>query len=128
EANGTGSGSLSLRGSSTDAAFIDPEGNQYVRVVRDDGSTEKVIGGFFLESGDYKALTENSTELLTFSGRGVLAYLEREIVWSHTYLGAAGELSATTAIGQDPFDNTWRMFNQGSLAGGDFLGAVFWRA
>jgi hypothetical protein len=38
---------------------------------------------------------------------------------SHTYLDIA--------IGTDPFDDTWRLYAQGPVAGGDMLGAVLWR-
>ena len=127
EANGTGSGRFTLRGDTTDAGFIDPAGLQYVRVVRDDGATEVVVGGFFLDNGDFTALDERGTRLLTFGGAGTLSYLDREIMWSHTYVGAAGALSALGG-GQDPFDDLWRLYAQGSFAGGDHVGSAMWRA
>jgi hypothetical protein len=58
-ANGTGSGQILIRGNSPDAAFVDPEGMQYIRVIEvntlsADGSTlsgftETVRGGFYLD-------------------------------------------------------------------------------
>lgn len=129
EANGTGSGFLVLPGDATDADSIDPAGLQYVRVVEIDpdsvdggtlsGFAERVVFGFFLDSGTFDALTERNTKRLTFGGAGTLSYLDRSIMAPHTYLDIA--------IGQDPFDDTWRLYAQGPLAGGDMLGAVLWR-
>lgn len=109
EANGTGSGRLVIRGNETDADSIDPAGMQYVRVVRIndavvDGATlsgfsEKVVGGFFLENGDYEALTERSTKKLEFGGAGALSYLGRAIAAETNYLGAEG-----------PFDGLWHWY------------------
>jgi len=126
--NGTGSGFISLRGNSVDAGFIDPDGNQYIRVVRIDtaivdagttsGFDELVVWGFFLEEGDFEALSANSTKLLTFSGGGPMAYFAREFMWSHAYLDISGFGD------QDPFDDTWRLYAAGT---GDELGAILWR-
>jgi hypothetical protein len=126
-ANGTGSGQILIRGNSPDAAFVDPEGMQYIRVIEvntlsADGSTlsgftETVRGGFYLEDGDFKLLDTNSTKRLKFGGAGTLAYMDRAIMWSHTYLFG----------GMDPFDDTWRLYAQGALYGGDYLGAVLYR-
>ena len=124
EANGTGSGRFSLRGDTTDAGFIDPAGLQYVRVVRDDGATELVVGGFFLDNGDFTALDERETRLLTFGGAGTLSYLARAMMWSHSYL----EQHPDVFVADDPFDDMWRLYSQGPAAGGDLLGAVLWRA
>lgn len=95
EANGTGSGRMVLRGTSTDAGSIDPEGLQYNRVRRIntdviDGSTlsgfsEAVVGGFFLDNGAFDALTERSTKKLTFGGAGTLSYLGRAVAADEPY-------------------------------------------
>lgn len=121
EANGTGSGTFSIRADDSEAQFIDPAGLQYVRVVREDtvAVTEAVVGGFFLDSGDFSALDSLGTRLLKFGGAGTLSYLARSVMAPHTYLD--------TAIGSDPFDDTWRLYAQGPIAGGDMLGAVLWR-
>jgi hypothetical protein len=110
EANGTGSGRIVLRGTSTDAASIDPAGMQYIRVVRIndavvDGATlsgfsEKVVGGFFLENGEYEALTERSTKTLTFGGAGALSYLGRAVAAEETYIAGA----------EGPFDGIWHWY------------------
>ena len=86
----------------------------------------KTQTGFFLEKGNYAALTGNNQRPLVLTGAGTLGYLAREIMWSHTYVGAAGALSALGG-GQDPFDDRFRLWAQGSFAGGDFAGAVLWR-
>jgi hypothetical protein len=122
EANGTGAGNFSIRADTTEAQFIDPLGLQYVRVVEEDtvAVTETVVGGFFLETGDFQLLDERGTRLLKFGGAGTLSYLSRAVMAPHTYLDIA--------IGTDPYDDTWRLYEQGPAAGGDMLGAVLWRA
>lgn len=132
--NGTGSGGIALRGTSTDAADIDPLGLQYVRVVEAnsdavDGSTlsgfdETVIGGIFLDEGDYLALDRNLKRTLTFRGAGPLSYLARAAMAPHTYLS----LHSGVNVASDPKDGTWNLFEQGTaVSAGDFLGAAAWR-
>lgn len=109
-ANGTGSGKLVMRATDEDADFIDPAGMQYVRVVRIntdvvDGGTlsgfdEKVIGGFFLERGEFQALSTNSTKKLTFTGAGTLSYLDRATAAAATYIAGS----------DGPFDDTWHWY------------------
>lgn len=136
EANGTGAGRIVVRGTSTDAGYIDPKGMQYIRVVRintavADGSTlsgfsEKVVGGFFLENGDYEALTEHSTKKLTFGGAGTLSYLARDVMAPHTYVDIAPPLTAAYAgVG----DDLWRLYLQGLSIGAtaNSIGALLWR-
>jgi hypothetical protein len=144
EANGTGAGKLSLRSTTTDAGFIDPEGNQYVRVVREDdsvvdgatlsGFSELVVGGFWLTDGDYEALSTQQTQLLTFSGPGTLGYLERAVLWSHSYLELA-KPGGGTISGSDPFDDIWRLDQQwdqygysGDVADAPSLIGMLWRS
>jgi len=124
EANGTGSGRIVIRGTSTDAAFIDPRGMQYIRVVRintavvDGGTTsgfsEKVVGGFFLEQGDFEALTERSTKKLSFGGAGTLSYLARGIVASTTY-----DPDATVDRFYEPHDGAWHWYYS-------TIGSILW--
>jgi len=114
EANGTGSGLFTIRATETEADSIDPAGLQYIRVVRIntavvDGSTlsgygEQVVHGFFLEKGDFEALTERSTKQLTFKGAGALSYLDRAIAAETTYN------AASLAAGNTPFDDTWHWY------------------
>jgi hypothetical protein len=123
EANGTGAGRLSIRADVAEAQLIDPRGLQYVRVVREDtvAVTEAVVGGFWLETGDFTLLDEKGTRLLSFGGAGTLAYLSRAIMWSHTYI-------SPIFTGQDPFDDQWRLYAQSTVyANGNYLGAMLWR-
>jgi hypothetical protein len=130
EANGTGAGRFSIRADTAEAQNIDPAGLQYIRVVREDtiAVTELVVGGFFLDTGDFSALDEKGTRLLVFGGAGTLSYLARAIMWSHTYISSAGY------TGQDPFDSIWRLDKQwdtigisGDVATGPSLGGMLWR-
>jgi hypothetical protein len=127
EANGTGAGKIVLRGNTTDAAFIDPLGLQYVRVVRiNDALAEAVVGGFFLDNGDYEALSEKSTKKLTFGGAGTLSYLARAVMWSHSYIIQHPAVFDDT--NSEPYDDLWRNYAQGlAVSGGDLLGAGLWR-
>lgn len=130
--NGTGSGKIALRSTSPDAAFIDSDGLDYVRVRRVntavvDGGTpsgfgEAVVGGYFLEADEHLALDRHTKRLLTLNGAGTLSYLDREQMWSHTY----------ETWGKDPSEgdqpDTWNLFAQSTIfAGGDYLGAILWR-
>jgi hypothetical protein len=123
EANGTGAGRLSIRADVAEAQLIDPRGLQYVRVVREDtvAVTEAVVGGFWLEQGDFSLLDEQGTRLLSFGGAGTLAYLSRAQMASHTYI-------SPIFTGQDPFDDQWRLYAQSTVyANGNHLGAMLWR-
>jgi hypothetical protein len=122
EANGTGAGRLSLRADTADAGFIDPAGLQYVRVVREDtvAVTEAVVGGFFLDSGDFEALSERGTRLLSFGGAGTLSYLARSMMWSHVYFSTyPGIFSA-----DDPIDG---VYSADQMETTPRLGYIFWR-
>jgi hypothetical protein len=114
---GVGSGRAVMRSDYADD--IDPAGEQYGRIVRDDGSTELVVAGLWVDRMRYEAAVTHETRRLTLEGAGQLAYLARAVMAPHTYLDIA--------IGQDPFDRIWRLSEQGPIAGGDFLGAVLWR-
>lgn len=126
EANGTGSGRFSIRADVAEAQNIDPRGLQYVRVVQENtvGPTESVVGGFFLDSGDFSALDEKGTRLLTFGGAGTLSYTARAVMAPHTYLAN----HPSVFIASDPRSDTWNLYEQGTAPSvGDYLGAVAWR-
>lgn len=123
---GVGSGRAVLRATRSEAAFITPAGEQYVRVVRDDGSTELVVGGWWTNQVKYAAAVTNETQRLEVGGAATMAYLARAVMAPHTYINADGALAGLSG-GQDPFDGLWRLYAQGSLAGGAFLGAALWR-
>lgn len=119
EANGTSTGQLAVRSTTDDGQAIDPLGLQYVRVIELPGGS--VRGGFFLEKGKFAALSEDEDSLLTFSGAGTLSYLSRASMAPHTYISPIFE-------GQDPFDDTWRLYAQSTVfANGNYLGAMLWR-
>jgi hypothetical protein len=115
DANGPGMGRMVIRGDSADAQFIEAPapgkvGAQYVRQVRIDTATvdgatlsgfaEKVVGGFFLDKGDFEALSERSTRKLTFGGAGPEAILERVVMANVTYVSGA----------EGPFDGEWHWY------------------
>ena len=62
-ANGTGSGGFTIRATDTEASHINPDGDQYVRVVREDtvAETEEVVGGWFTDPIDVKLLDRSMT-------------------------------------------------------------------
>ncbi len=136
ERNGTGSGRWVTRSTEAEAQLIDPAGLQYVRIRRIhdsivdpttlSGFNERVVHGIFLDAFDYAALDKKRTRKLTPGGAGVLSILDRAQMWSHTYIGAAGELAGLGG-GMDPYDDKWRLYAQGNMAGGDHLGSVLWR-
>ncbi len=124
--NGTGAGRLLIRGDDVEAELIDPRGLQYVRFVEIDDSSvdggtlsgfaERVVGGDWLEAGNFELLTRDESRLLEFSGPGTLAYLARQHLWSRSY--AYADDSIVDGNG------TWHFYAQPSIAGGDFLGGV----
>jgi hypothetical protein len=122
---GVGSGVGVIRSSIAEADHLDPRGEQYVRVVRRDttAETELVVGGFWINRYNHDTAVARETKRLTFAGAGHMAYLARARMAPHTYMW---ELD-NDFVPQDPFDDVWRLWNQGDWAGGDFLGAVFWR-
>jgi hypothetical protein len=122
---GVGSGVGVIRSSIAEADHLDPRGEQYVRVVRRDttAETELVVGGFWVNRYNHDTAVARETKRLTFAGAGHMAYLARARMAPHTYMW---ELD-NDFVPQDPFDDVWRLWNQGDWAGGDFLGAVFWR-
>jgi hypothetical protein len=126
---GVGSGAADIRSTDAEADDLDPLGEQYVRIVREDttAETELVVAGFWINRFNHDTAVARETKRLTFSGAGHLAYLARARMWSHTYMGAAGAGAGITTGAQDPFDDIWRLWNQGDWAGGDYLGAVFHR-
>lgn len=120
---GVGSWQAVIRANMAEAANIDPDGEQYVRVVRDDGATEAVVGGGFISRMAYDAATASETKRLTFGGPTTMAYLARAAMAPHSYLSEF----IPGSWGGDPFDRIWRLHLQGSLAGGAYLGAMLWR-
>jgi hypothetical protein len=119
---GVGSGALTIRSTEAEAEFLDPAGEQYVRVVREDTSdaSELVVGGWWINKYSHKTADKTLSKRLVASGAGAMAYLGRARMAPHTYIH-------DVFTGQDPFDDKWRLYAQGDPAGGDYLGAVLWR-
>jgi hypothetical protein len=120
---GVGSWQAVLKASMAEAALIDPDGEQYFRLVRDDGATEAVVGGGFDSRMAYDAAIAAETKRLTIGGPTTMAYLSRAAMAPHSYLSEF----IPGSWGGDPFDRIWRLYAQGPLAGGAYLGAMLWR-
>jgi hypothetical protein len=74
---GYGDGFIEIHGDHPDAQYI--HRRAWVQVVRTDTTPDRYKGGFFLEEGDFRALSkqEKRGRLLTFRGRGGLSIVER---------------------------------------------------
>lgn len=126
ERRGTGAGKVVLNAAQaefTDAILHD---ENLVEVGDANISATDPLGGFFLHRGDFEIISadERGGEDFGIGGPGLLAYIAREIMWSHTYYSFSLDPSLGTAYGQDPFDDLWRL----SLAGtGSTLGAMAYR-
>jgi hypothetical protein len=87
ELDGTGAGSFSINRYSAEAtaAVLKPGNIVRVKVPQIDPNA---IFGFFLEAGDFKLVSsdEEGGEIITFSGRGGLAYWDRAIWLNESFL------------------------------------------
>jgi hypothetical protein len=120
---GVGSGAGVIRSTDAEADDLDPRGEQFIRVVREDtvAETEATVGGFWINNVKHETAVARQTKRLTFAGAGTMAYLARSRMAPHTYIHAIFE-------GQDPFDGLWRLYNQSTVfANGNYLGAMLWR-
>jgi len=118
---GVGSGVGVLRSTHADADFLDPLGEQYVRVVEETDAVETVVGGFWLSDNQHETAVRRDTKRLTIAGPGTLAYLARSVMAPHTYIH-------DVFTGQDPYDDLWRLGMQSTFyANGAHLGAMLWR-
>jgi hypothetical protein len=120
---GVGSGVGVIRSTDAEADDLDPRGEQFIRVVREDtvAETEVTVGGFWINNYKHDTAVARQTKRLTFAGAGTMAYLARSRMAPHTYIHAIFE-------GQDPFDGRWALWNQSTVfANGNYLGAMLWR-
>jgi hypothetical protein len=120
---GVGSGAGVIRSTDDEADSLDPRGEQFVRVVREDtvAETEATIGGFWINNYKHDTAVARQTKRLTFAGAGTMAYLARVRMAPHTYIH-------DVFTGQDPFDGLWRLYAQSTFyANGNYLGAMLWR-
>ena len=122
ERRGTGSGRIVLNSGQAEFTAANLHEENLVEVGDANVSATLPLGGFFLHRGDLEIISadEQGGEDFPIGGPGLLAYLAREIMWSRTYLTSGGAM--------DPFDDLWRLSNQGLWAGGRKLGAFAWRA
>jgi hypothetical protein len=117
---GPGSGQFSIGKTSAEvvslAGVADDSEDLLVRVRWPEIGTAHHFG-FFLETvnGVLVDEREEGGEVLTFGGRGLLAYLEFAKAWSESFITG----------GQDPFDNLWRAYLAGT---GSKPGQILMRA
>jgi hypothetical protein len=86
ELDGTGSGGFRInRHDAIATADVIAKGN--IVKVRIPAIDDDYIAAFVLEQGDFELLDpdEEGGEVLEFGGRGILAYLDRAIMWSTAY-------------------------------------------
>lgn len=84
---GLGEGVLRIHADHADATTENFTRRNYVRFLRVDTDPEQAIGGFFLESGDFAALSrrEQGGRVLTFRGPGGLSILDRYVLGQSVY-------------------------------------------
>jgi hypothetical protein len=120
---GVGSGVGVIRSTDAEADDLDPRGEQFIRVVREDtvAETETTVGGFWINNYKHDTAVARQTKRLTFAGAGTMAYLARARMAPHTYIH-------DVFTGQDPFDGRWNLYAQSTFyANGNYLGAMLWR-
>lgn len=129
--HGLGGGQIAIHVDDPDAALIEKRG--FVMYVRTDTDPEQPIGGFFLESGRFDALSseEDGGRILTFSGPGGLFILDRYVLTHEVH--AAGQPARGSYNVPDQW--TWdteplgailvRSIEEGQQHPGAFFEAVF---
>jgi hypothetical protein len=120
---GVGSGAGVIRSTDPEADDLDPRGEQFVRVVRENtaDASETTVGGFWINNYKHDTAVSRQTKRLTFAGAGTMAYLARARMAPHTYI-------SPIFTGQDPFDGRWNLWAQSTFyANGNYLGAMLWR-
>lgn len=75
--HGTGDGFIEIHGDHADAVHI--HRRAWVQYLRTDTTPDQYIGGFFLEEGDFRAISKKGQRgrILRFEGRGGLSILDR---------------------------------------------------
>lgn len=105
ELDGTGTGQFAINRSSPQCTeAILARGN--VVKVRIPEIHTGYLFAFFIETGDFTLISSDEAggEMLTFGGRGILAYFEYAQAWAHSYIDG----------GQDPIDGVWRAYLAGT--------------
>jgi hypothetical protein len=101
--HGSGEGMIRIHSSHAAATSANFTKRNYVKVVLVNGATETEWFGFFLEQGDFGAISrrEQAGRMLTFSGPGSLFYLDRALLLAEIY--APGQ----PRRGNLEIDGTW---------------------
>jgi hypothetical protein len=101
--HGSGEGTIRIHSSHAAATSANFTKRNYVKVVLVNGATETEWFGFFLEQGDFGAISrrEQAGRMLTFSGPGSLFYLDRALLLAEIY--APGQ----PRRGNLELDGTW---------------------
>jgi hypothetical protein len=101
--HGSGEGMIRIHSSHAAATSANFTKRNYVKVVLVNGATETEWFGFFLEQGDFGAISrrEQAGRMLTFSGPGSLFYLDRALLLAEIY--APGQ----PRRGNLELDGTW---------------------
>lgn len=104
ELDGTGQFQFSINRHSPNATAINLARDNIVRFTVPQISDDAIFAGF-LEVGDFTLVSsdEEGGETLTFGGRGILAYLERDLAWTTSYV-----------LVTSPTDGYWRFAPVGS--------------
>jgi hypothetical protein len=86
-ARGNGAGQISIHADHADATAAIFAPRNYVVFVRTDSDPEQPIGSFWLEAGEFAALSrrEAGGRILTYGGPGALAVLERGMLLETPY-------------------------------------------
>lgn len=125
ERRGTGAGKLVLNSGQAEFTAANLHEENLVEVGDANVSDTDPLGGFLLQRGDFEIISadEQGGEDFGYGGPGLLAYLAREVLWSHTYFSRSIDASLPFD-GQDPFGDEWRLSNAGT---GSTLIAMAWR-
>jgi hypothetical protein len=101
--HGSGEGMIRIHSSHAAATSANFTKRNYVKVVLVNGATETEWFGFFMEQGDFGAISrrEQAGRMLTFSGPGSLFYLDRALLLAEIY--APGQ----PRRGNLELDGTW---------------------
>lgn len=100
--HGTGEGTIRIHSSHPDATTTNFAKRNYVKVVVVNGATETEWFGFFLEQGDFGAISrrEQGGRMLTFTGLGSLFYLDRAVLLADIYAPGQPRRGNLTIDGQ----------------------------
>lgn len=98
ELNGTGQFSFSINRHDPDATTTNLTRDNVMKFTVPQISPNAIFAGF-LETGDFDLVSkdEKGGEILNFGGRGLLAYLERDVAWTTSFV-----------LVTEPTDGYWR--------------------